>query len=318
LVEIVSNLLKLTDYPFAYSLAGLILFINGHGASFFKAESYGPLFLIMGIVGTSLAITDPLGRLIQFILNVFAVRNQTGKKSYYSRRATKTEWITYEINKLVSTIYFFILLSFFIYFWFNSPLPTVLCNTFAADSNLVKRIVFTTDSISSSSCLIHIPALLYFVIATDLGLSIIIFLSSRKLLTNTRLVAEYFSSKKDLDELEREINTFFDQKRREFYRHAESIYKSALGESPNITMVSPGEVELRERSETNRANSEQLQRSEDALRTREQEMKASLADIENDCKDTVSYFNQREWTLAGIVLESIKDSIDWLKKVKMQ
>src|SRR4029078_3891037 len=68
MVNILTNLVKLSDYPFAYSLAGLLLIINGHPLNLKDLSSFFPLISIVGIGATTLTIIDPIGHLIRFIL----------------------------------------------------------------------------------------------------------------------------------------------------------------------------------------------------------------------------------------------------------
>jgi hypothetical protein len=68
--EFTQNLLKLTEFPFSYSLMGLLALIFGHGInpgelSFAKI---GPLLILMGFVATTLSICDPVGSLLRLII----------------------------------------------------------------------------------------------------------------------------------------------------------------------------------------------------------------------------------------------------------
>lgn len=64
------NLLKLTEFPFSYSLIGLLVLVSGGGTLFEDAslEKIGPLLILMGFVATTLSITDPIGALQKFFL----------------------------------------------------------------------------------------------------------------------------------------------------------------------------------------------------------------------------------------------------------
>lgn len=62
-------LLKLTDYPFSYSLVGVIFFtLFGESIStyVFKIE-FLPVLTIIAILGTAFAIIDPFGRIIKYL-----------------------------------------------------------------------------------------------------------------------------------------------------------------------------------------------------------------------------------------------------------
>jgi hypothetical protein len=68
--EFTQNLLKLTEFPFSYSLLGLLALIFGHGInpeelSFAKI---GPLLILMGFVATTLSICDPAGAIQRAII----------------------------------------------------------------------------------------------------------------------------------------------------------------------------------------------------------------------------------------------------------
>jgi hypothetical protein len=64
------NLLKLTEFPFSYSLISLLVLISGGGGLFEDAslEKLGPLLILMGFVATTLSITDPIGALQKLYL----------------------------------------------------------------------------------------------------------------------------------------------------------------------------------------------------------------------------------------------------------
>lgn len=61
--EFTQNLLKLTEFPFSYSLIGLLslIFANGSNSEDLSFEKIGPLFILMGFVATTLSICDPVG-----------------------------------------------------------------------------------------------------------------------------------------------------------------------------------------------------------------------------------------------------------------
>jgi hypothetical protein len=70
--EFGQNLLKLTEFPFSYSLIGLLALIFGHGMDLEELDfgKIGPLFIIMGFVATSLSICDPVGALQRLMLSI--------------------------------------------------------------------------------------------------------------------------------------------------------------------------------------------------------------------------------------------------------
>ena len=64
------NLLKLTEFPFSYSLIGLLALIFGEGMNLEEASlpNLGPLLILIGFVATTLSITDPIGVLQKLFL----------------------------------------------------------------------------------------------------------------------------------------------------------------------------------------------------------------------------------------------------------
>ena len=59
------NLLKLSGFPFPYTLIGLLALIYGEGLNIGEAslEKLGPLLILMGFAATTLSITDPIDRI---------------------------------------------------------------------------------------------------------------------------------------------------------------------------------------------------------------------------------------------------------------
>jgi hypothetical protein len=68
--EFTQNLLKLTEFPFSYSLMGLLALIFGQGTNLVDLSSakIGPLLILMGFVATTLSICDPMGALQRRII----------------------------------------------------------------------------------------------------------------------------------------------------------------------------------------------------------------------------------------------------------
>ena len=68
--EFTLNLLKLTEFPFSYSLIGLIALISGQGANIeeLSLARVGPLLILVGFVATTLSICDPVGAIQRKIL----------------------------------------------------------------------------------------------------------------------------------------------------------------------------------------------------------------------------------------------------------
>ena len=111
------TILKLTDYPFAYSILGLFSGVIGFSLSENNLVYLG----IAGALGTFLTIFDPVGWLIR---DGAKSRIKLNKKAYlkpneiidshYKMSAIKSKSITYEIEKIIGTFYFIILIGFFI------------------------------------------------------------------------------------------------------------------------------------------------------------------------------------------------------------
>ena len=128
MVQLLSNLIKLTEYPFAYSFIGLILAMSGHRINIESPDlsTLGPIITLVGIFATVLSITDPFGNFLKFLLR----RLGTGPigrihlpglgPEEIMARASLTNWISFEIDKIVSTIYFLIIL-IFILLALNTP-----------------------------------------------------------------------------------------------------------------------------------------------------------------------------------------------------
>lgn len=211
MVEIVNNLLKLTDYPFAYSFVTLLLSMSGHPIDLTDITRYIPIFLIMGLIGTALSIIDPLGNAIRLLaryvstsylfknsrgtLDVFSflvsefrdktegqfdynpiVRVNTAsnlliKVSKWFKRVgatsgfvkkikilqikcISTTWISYEIDKIVSTIYFLIILIALMILFFNTDYSEDFCKRVIISANITEgtqicRPNTTTQTISA-------------------------------------------------------------------------------------------------------------------------------------------------------------------------
>jgi hypothetical protein len=69
------NLLKLIEFPFSYSLIGVLALTFGGKGLLNDEPSLGPLLILMGFVATTLSITDPIGAFQKLFLNGF--RNKT-------------------------------------------------------------------------------------------------------------------------------------------------------------------------------------------------------------------------------------------------
>ena len=68
--EFTQNLLKLTEFPFSYSIIGLLALIFGQGINLQQLSfaNIGPLLILMGFVATTLSICDPVGAIQRQII----------------------------------------------------------------------------------------------------------------------------------------------------------------------------------------------------------------------------------------------------------
>lgn len=125
----IENIIKLTDYPFLYSVVTLILTYTGNNI----LES-GPsrLFLLLGMLGvfgTILSILDPIGYLIRGwhihakgwlkslshnikkrLLKRYRMITFSQTPGTFWKKYISTHWISYEIDRIVSMIYFLIII----------------------------------------------------------------------------------------------------------------------------------------------------------------------------------------------------------------
>jgi hypothetical protein len=91
-VKISENLLKLSDFPFSYSLVGgLFLIFAGESVNFndILRTEFAPVLAIMGFLGTALAISDPFGRLLKRI-GIYLNRKDLPEGDFDFRRLEDT------------------------------------------------------------------------------------------------------------------------------------------------------------------------------------------------------------------------------------
>jgi hypothetical protein len=62
MANVVSNLLKLTDYPFSFSFIGLLLSFGGVGNPWQNQSLIVPFVTLAGLFATGLSVTDPFGK----------------------------------------------------------------------------------------------------------------------------------------------------------------------------------------------------------------------------------------------------------------
>lgn len=127
------TLLKITDYPFAYSLVFILIGLAGYNLSDPRSLAF---FALAGFAGTFLAIVDPFGKGIRLYFMSFsqnrfrkAKNRQVVTEWNYFRSAFFTKSIEIEKDKLVSNIYFQISIIVFL-------LAVLLSNTFASRLSL--------------------------------------------------------------------------------------------------------------------------------------------------------------------------------------
>jgi hypothetical protein len=72
MASIKEDLIKLTDFPFAYTSVGLILVITfGTKIDWTNPlEEYLPILFFVGIIGTIISITDPFGKLTKLLIRI--------------------------------------------------------------------------------------------------------------------------------------------------------------------------------------------------------------------------------------------------------
>lgn len=111
------TILKLTDFPFSYSIIGIISGVLGFGIS----DNYLIFLGIAGAFGTFLAITDPIGWLVRKnaedrINKGYDNKNNSTQnlEKQYKISALRTKSINFEIEKIIGLFYFIIILVLFL------------------------------------------------------------------------------------------------------------------------------------------------------------------------------------------------------------
>ena len=143
------NIIKLTDYPFSYSLIALLTLILTSSKFVIPSDFpfLWPFIVIIGTSGTLLSIIDPLGKLIRFWLNPYkkhldakekAAREdhmtskqggtQKWRETESKSKVINTNWISYEIDKNVSSIYFSIIVVLIIFVFNDAKLYSNFVN----------------------------------------------------------------------------------------------------------------------------------------------------------------------------------------------
>jgi hypothetical protein len=229
LVNIKEDLIKLTDFPFAYSLTGLIIFMTFHkkiDLGNLPLNEFLPVLVFVGIIGTIISITDPFGRLTKlFILFSYKIiiRNnilnqqlegnkkllmfllkdqkpQNSKKIQFLetsitvfsclKASLNTNWINYEIDKLVANFYFLVVLILLIIIIANSDHYKIYFDFLSINqNNNSSNSTTSTNNIKLYSEL-RIPILGIF-IGSLIGTSIIFLYSCWKLSSKLFVIGMY-------------------------------------------------------------------------------------------------------------------------------
>lgn len=109
------TLLKITDYPFAYSAVFIFLAIGGYDIF---DENALPFLVIGGILGTFLTIVDPFGMLVKGYVLFSSKQDltKTHKERWdYAKSAFYTKSMNFEKEKIVGIIYFLLLITAFLF-----------------------------------------------------------------------------------------------------------------------------------------------------------------------------------------------------------
>ena len=148
------TLLKIIDYPFAYSIIGIVLGSVGIAI----AERNISLLIIAGFIGSFLTITDPLGRIVRADLRrklEKEKKNLNGnelKKIEYGFDCIKTRAIGIETDKIVGLMYFVIILIAFLLAVFISD---TFANNFLIEINQeTNEKLFSIDSFRITTLII--------------------------------------------------------------------------------------------------------------------------------------------------------------------
>ena len=111
------TILKLTDFPFSYSIIGILSGVLGFGIS----DNYLIFLGVAGAFGTFLTITDPIGWLLRKneedrIKKGYDVKHnpELTLEKQFKISALRTKSITFEFKKIIGLFYFIIILFFFL------------------------------------------------------------------------------------------------------------------------------------------------------------------------------------------------------------
>ena len=164
MVGLKENLIKLSDYPFIYSVTGSIFvmifqkninLLNSLNPSF---NELIPVLIFIGIIGTIVTIINPLGRLAKLIIFKLKQKFKVNPHYYLAtnrdlllKKAIHARWIEYEIEKLVSTFYFIIVLVLLIFILANPVHYNVYIQFVSLNLNSTNLHQNSNDSITNSN-----------------------------------------------------------------------------------------------------------------------------------------------------------------------
>lgn len=222
MVGLKENLIKLSDYPFIYSVTGslfVMIFqknINPLNPSF---NELIPILIFIGIIGTIISIIDPVGRLAKSI--IFKLNGKFRIDSNYKlatnidplfKKAIHARWIEYEIEKLVSTFYFIIVLVLLIIILANPVNYNAYIQFVSLNLNSTTINQNSNDSISTSNnkdseqtpsnsglySKIRDPALVIFIFLS-VGIGIVFTYSCLNLKGKIQTIIDYFQISYEID-----------------------------------------------------------------------------------------------------------------------
>jgi len=258
--EFLEKIIKLTDYPFSYSLLALIMLI-ATGSRFDVTQpdfikNYLPFIVLIGLFGTLLAILDPAGNLIRFYLyrekiegiKIFLsnidhwlsmrlrlrprtvddqsrkylfkykkprtwadyedyVNRKHGYQTYkderlYKTKINSTNWISYEIDKIVSIMYFSTIVLLTIIVIQDQSLYSSFINVISNIQNQSGESVF-------SKFYLDIRIYLLVILIVSIGLlTVAIIVKMLKLRERVEVIKVYFKVNDELDKYKKDEAEF--------------------------------------------------------------------------------------------------------------
>jgi hypothetical protein len=180
----------------------------------------------VGLFGTTLTITDPVGRLVQKSQENYVKhlrrhediehgKLKPNSYSYFQHKAIKTSWIKYEIDKIVSMVYFIVFLSTVIFFMSVHVYPNILCKTILGVVEVNGSLVYESNATALihqnkgaeeqlNTCETNLGYLLIPLFIADAGVIYCFIREYRKLFERRETVASYFELVREIRILENE------------------------------------------------------------------------------------------------------------------